>query len=303
MSETISWRDHQGEVIDSMKGFDVIECTVCGFKHVVPIPSSEEMNNYYAEQFLEKRPFYIDRINEDIEWWRMVYTEQYELFEMYLPVQRRSILDVGCGLGHFLELGKERGWNTLGIEPSRQACKYARSRSLHVLNVAFDEKQSRKLGTFDVINMHEVLEHISDPINMVRLCHGLIVPEGLFCIIVPNDYNALQRMLRNHFGYEPWWVSPLEHTNYFDYESLENLLRSNGFEILVKTTTFPMEVFLLMGDNYVGNEFLGRACHGRRKQLELRLKLGKLEALKQTLYAILAEHGIGREIVMLAKKV
>lgn len=57
-----------------------------------------------------------------------------------------------------------------------------------------------------------------------------------------------------------------------------------------------------MGDNYVGNDSLGRLCHGRRKKLELNLKLGKLEALKSALYAALAEHGIGRDVVMLAKK-
>ena len=79
-------------------------------------------------------------------------------------------------------------------------------------------------------------------------------------------------------------------------------MASLGFHVLQKTGSFPMEVFLLMGDNYVGNDALGRACHGRRKKLESHLKLGGLDALRRVLYATLAEHGVGREIVMLAKK-
>ena len=57
-----------------------------------------------------------------------------------------------------------------------------------------------------------------------------------------------------------------------------------------------------MGDNYVGNDSLGRAVHNRRKQLELNLKRGGLDALKRGLYETLAEHGVGREIAILAKK-
>jgi len=204
MSEIRQWRHHTGPVLDSVKGFDVIECESCGFTHVVPLPTVEEMAQYYSEEFLAKRPLYVDVIREDLEWWRMVYAEQYALFEKYLPAKRRRILDVGCGLGFFLQLGKERGWETLGIEPSRQASKYARGLGLEVMNDVLGEEQSRGLGTFDVIHMHEVLEHVSNAIGMVRLCSELIEPGGLLCVTVPNDYNPLQKVLRNYLDYAPW---------------------------------------------------------------------------------------------------
>ena len=301
MPETRKWEHHAGPILDSVKDFDVIECESCGFKHVVPLLTAEEMAQYYSEQFVAKRPLYVDVLREDLEWWRMVYAEQYALFEKYLSAKRRRILDVGCGLGFFLQLGKERGWETLGIEPSRQACEHARGLGLDVVNNVLGEGQAPGLGTFDVVHMHEVLEHVTDAIGMVRLCRELIEPGGLFCVIVPNDYNPLQKVLRDHLGYNPWWVSPPEHINYFDYLSLPRLLCSTGFDILLKTTTFPMELFLLMGENYVGNKALGRDCHGRRKKLELNLHLGRLDGLKRTLYTALAEQGIGREVVVLAR--
>jgi SAM-dependent methyltransferase len=304
MPETKSWKEHQGEVADSVNGFDVVECQTCGFKHIVPIPTTEELKGLYHEDYYSKeKPLYFERHREDIEWWNMVYAERYEFFEQHLPPTRRRILDIGSGPGFFLKLGKERGWETVGIEPSQQAAEHARGLGLEIVNEFFTEDNVDSFSTFDVVHMHEVLEHIPDPARMLRLAYRLLNAKGLLCVIVPSDYNPLQKVLREHLGYEPWWVAPPHHINYFDFDSLERLVQCTGFKVVHKTATFPMELFLLMGDNYVGNDSLGRTCHGRRKKLELNLKLGKLDALKRALYATLAEYGIGREIVMLAKKV
>lgn len=296
--------EHYGEVIDTKDGFDVIECETCGFKHVIPIPTANEMDDYYSKHFIEDRPLYVERFQEDLDWWKMVYVEKYEIFEEYLSLECRRILDIGCGLGLFLEEGKKRGWETVGIEPSEQAAEYARHLGLEVINETLSRDHVEILGRFDVVYMHEILEHIPDPAGMLRLAHQLLKPNGLLYVVVPNDYNPLQRVFRELSNSGPWWVAPPVHINYFTFESLERLLRSLGFAVLQtkRTATFPMEVFLLMGDNYIGNDALGRACHSRRKKLELNLKRGGLDAQKRALYATLAEHKIGREIVMLAKK-
>ncbi|GAI77011.1 unnamed protein product, partial [marine sediment metagenome] len=43
--------EHHGEAIDSKDGYDVIECEACGFKHVIPIPTPEELDKLYKEEF------------------------------------------------------------------------------------------------------------------------------------------------------------------------------------------------------------------------------------------------------------
>jgi ABC-type hemin transport system ATPase subunit len=58
-----------------------------------------------------------------------------------------------------------------------------------------------------------------------------------------------------------------------------------------------------MGDNYVGNDRLGRECHGKRKILEQNLARAGLTGLKRRLYQALASLGIGREVVMVGRKV
>jgi SAM-dependent methyltransferase len=294
--------EHHGEVIDSKDGFDVIECKTCGFKHIVPIPTQEEMAIFYKTEFVKKRPQLIDKIKEDLEWWKMVYAEKYDFFERYLPKKDRRLLDIGCGLGYFLKVGKDRNWEVIGIEPSDQSVEHAHGLGLQILNNTLNDEKVKQLGKFNVVHMHEVMEHLSDPIKALSICYDLRVPGGLLCLVVPNDYNILQNMLRDKMGFKPWWVAPPEHINYFDGDSLQRLVQTKGFEIILKTTTFPMEVFLLMGQNYVGNNQLGRECHAHRKNFELNLQRGGLQQFKESLYKMFADEGIGREIMLIARK-
>jgi hypothetical protein len=66
--------------------------------------------------------------------------------------------------------------------------------------------------------------------------------------------------------------------------------------------TFPIDLFLLMGENYVGDDELGRRCHGKRKRLEINLEKAGLTDLKRSLYRSFAELGIGREIQVIGRK-
>ena len=61
------------------------------------------MEDYYSEQFLEERPLNVERFHEDLDWWKMIYAEEYEIFEEYVPPECRLILDIVCGLGLFLQ--------------------------------------------------------------------------------------------------------------------------------------------------------------------------------------------------------
>ena len=295
--------EHIGEVIDSKNGFDVIECETCGFKHIVPIPTDEELDVYYRNQFYdEDKPGYFDHHRENLEWWNAVYDERYTLFEEYLPTERRRILDVGSGPGYFLKLGKERNWKTLGIEPSVQAFNHAKSLGLEIVNEFLSETSIKGLGKFDAIYINSVLEHLPEPKKTVNICYQLLNPGGLLFICVANEYNPLQQILRNYSNYQPWWLVPPQHINYFSINSIRKLVTSCEFEIMNSTTTFPMELFLLMGDNYVGNDPIGKICHNRRKNLEFSLINSGNITLKQKLYKAFEKLDIGREIELLARK-
>jgi SAM-dependent methyltransferase len=294
---------HKGRVIDIVNNYEIIECEECGFKHINPIPTQEELDRVYREDYYTtEKPKFIERQLEDIDWWNLVYGERYDTFEKNLPENRRRILDVGSGPGFFLLHGKNRGWQVVGIEPSLQAAAYSRKLGLEVIENFLTDKTPLQIGKFDVIHMSEVLEHIPNPTKMIQLAHSLLSSGGLLCVVVPNDYNPFQYALRNVLNFHPWWIAPPHHINYFNFDSLSLLLANNGYEILLTEATFPIDMFLLMGDNYIGKNTLGRLCHRKRMAFERNLAAAGLTHIKRQLYEAFASNGLGREIVLIAKK-
>lgn len=298
-----NWQGHDGVQIASVDGFDVIDCQLCGFKHITPIPSEKELEQAYQhDYYTQEKPFYIERYQEDLDWWNMIYTQRYEILEQHLTFKQRRMLDIGSGPGYFLLNGQKRGWQVKGIEPSVQAAEHSCGLGLDVENIFFTEQTASNLGTFDAINMGEVLEHLPDPAALLKLCHHQLNDDGMVCIIVPNDFNPFQLVLRDHLGFKPWWVAPPHHINYFDFDSLSKLVERCGFDVVHKESTFPIDLFLLMGDNYIGNDELGRSCHTKRMTFEKAMNKGGAGNLLAGLYSTIANQGIGREIVLFGKK-
>jgi len=206
---TKKWQGHAGPVLASVKGFDVIDCQLCGFKHIIAIPTEDELEQTYRHDYYNReKPLYIQRYQEDIDWWNMVYTRCYEILERHLPEWQRLMLDIGSGPGLFLLNGQIRGWEVKGIEPSSQALEHSRRLQLDIVQGFFSQNTASGLGTFDAINMSLVLEHIPNPMELLKLAHQQLNHNGMVCIIVPNDFNPFQIVLRDHLGFNPWWVAP-----------------------------------------------------------------------------------------------
>jgi 2-polyprenyl-3-methyl-5-hydroxy-6-metoxy-1,4-benzoquinol methylase len=302
MAEASAWQGHAGVALDTVNGFTVIDCDACRFKHIVPIPTPAELEHVYRHEYYStEKPLYIQHHHEDREWLRLSYAERYELFERLLGSERRRLLDVGSGPGMFLLEGVERGgWSVRGLEPSTQAVAHSRGAGLDVTQAFLNGETAAGLGRFDVVHMNEVLEHVPDPRGLLRVVDTLLDPGGLVAAMVPNDYSPFQAALRAR-GFKPWWVAPPHHVNYFDVPSIQSLL-SDRFEVVAVETTFPIDLFLLMGDNYVGDDVVGRACHAKRKTFELEMARAGMTSVKQQMYRALAPLGIGRDIFVVARK-
>ena len=301
--EHVAWRDHGGDVVDRVGEFTVVDCRTCGFRHVTPLPDEEELRRIYRhEYYTAEKPLYLERAREDLDWWNQLFAERFDAFEELREGRTGRLLDVGSGPGFLLDFGKRRGWHVLGIEPSAAAAAHARSLGVDVLEEFLTEDLGHRLGAFDVIHLSEVLEHLPDPRAFLEICRDMTAPGGLVCVSVPNDYSPFQYALRTACGFAPWWVAPPHHLNFFDFDALERLLERCGFAPVRRDTTFPIDMFLLMGDNYVGDDELGRACHRRRMQFEANLRAAGLEELRRAMYRSLAEHGIGRLAVVTARR-
>lgn len=300
---TIAWQSHEGVRISQAHGLDVIECVLCGFRHVVPLPDPNALEATYRDAYYrDEKPTFLAHATEDQNWAELAQKDRLEAFERLLPHSRRRLLDIGCGPGFFLRTAQARGWQALGIEPSRQAAAHARSLGLAVEEGFFNAQSAPALGRFDAIQLNNVLEHVPDPAAVLIEARALLDAQGLLCVNVPNDYSPFQLAASAATTHSEWWVAPQHHLNYFDFASLAGLLDRLGFKIAERSTSFPMEMFLLMGENYTVDPALGRARHEARKKFDLALEAAGLGQARRSFYRALADAGLGREAALIAIK-
>lgn len=274
-------------------GDGVIDCVECGFAHLDPIPSADELVKFYAQYYSKTKPRFAAEHEQDRAWWDSLYEERLALIES-MAGGRRRLLDYGAGFGYFCEAAKDRGWCAYALEVNQQAAAACESRSSWLWSVAADVPPM----SLDCIALFEVLEHVPKPLATLQWCARYLHEYGIIAIQVPNDFNALQLQAVKELGLPQYWIARPDHINYFTPQTLTSLLERAGFKIEYRCTSYPMESFLLAGLNYVEDAELGRRCHKAR--MEFDLALGRKE--RAELYQSLWDKGIGRDLFVIARK-
>ncbi len=294
---------HKGKIVVKDGKTEIIDCELCGFKHLQPIPSKEEIKKYYEKQYYQDtKPNLLDYEKEirKTQWSNLWYRDKLDIVNKYVNKhsETKRLLDVGCGNGLFLKFMSENEWEAMGIEPSCTASERANSLTLNVNNTTLEDFIENKWHRyFDFINLKCVLEHVPNPTEIINICKDLLKEEGMICIEVPNDFNTLQleihrlKLCKSHY-----WLTTPDHINYFEFSSLTRLLKKCGFDIHLQTADFPMEFFLLMEDNYINNRETGSKCHERRMNFEVNLN----DEIRRNIYISMAQLGIGRTCIMYA---
>jgi SAM-dependent methyltransferase len=283
-----------------------------GFRRLDPVPTAAELDAFYASSYMELieaggRAPELRRLLEggearerELAWMRATLYADVEEAVRGAGGARATLLDVGCGTGDFVEHASQSGWRARGVEPSRLASERGRARGLDVFQGTLEAALEAHTGPgYDAITMLNVLEHVPDPVAYVRQCRALLAPDGALAIVVPNDFTIVQEAARVAIGTERrWWVASPDHINYFDFDSIERLLRGEGFVVHERTCNFPMELFLLLGEDYVTQPELGPRCHERRQRMEAALPV----ETRRALYRSFAAAGLGRNCVVVARR-
>lgn len=293
--------------------YRVVEDPIYHYYKLNPIPLEKEMTKFYESDYYDLirkggRACELRRLTAggqealaERRWLhKTLYTDIVHMLQQHSSNMR--LLDIGCGSGEFLDYAKNSGFKTVGIEPSLEAASEARGKGIEVHCSSFEEFCCRHdRGSveelFGSIVMLNVLEHVPDPVNLLQTTKALLKPGGILCVRVPNDFSEIQLAAQRKVGKEPWWVAVPDHINYFSFDSLHLLFNKMGFEIVHSQGDFPMEIFLLMGEDYIGNAEIGNACHGRRVSYELSVG----EELRRKICGALGKAGVGRNCLVFGR--
>jgi 2-polyprenyl-3-methyl-5-hydroxy-6-metoxy-1,4-benzoquinol methylase len=135
------------------------------------------------------------------------------------------VLDVGCGVGNFLALAKERGWECWGIDFDKDAIAAGkRAYELENLSVADLAKFAHIHPElqFNLITFFDVFEHLDNHNEFLALVRNMLTPGGSIALSVP--YRHGWRWLMPH-------DLPPRHLTRWDEHSLENIFSRHGFRI------------------------------------------------------------------------
>lgn len=226
--------------------FNLVQCTVCGLIFIDPQPDPLALQRYYnfgsyspydfsLEQKSTFRKTIMQNLRHRIFSCRKNNSLNSFVAEVYNRLTYRSvpyckphgkILDIGCGVGYYLQMLKNMGWQAYGIELNQQAAQYARNNlGLNVRSGRFEEAEFPE-HYFDIITSWHSLEHTLDPKYVLEKIKKYLKPKGCLLLGVPN-FNSLDRLL-----FKKYWNGfeiPL-HRYHFNPDSIKYLLRIAGFD-------------------------------------------------------------------------
>jgi 2-polyprenyl-3-methyl-5-hydroxy-6-metoxy-1,4-benzoquinol methylase len=201
---------------------DLLECRECATIQQPVLPQGEALHDLYREMR-------DDEYLAEEEGRRATANRLLDLVGAHRP--RGRLLDVGCGHGLLLDEARRRGYDTVGLELSREAARHAREAlGLDVRELpleAFHEGTNGDApGTFDAIVLADVIEHLDDPVAAIDQCAALLKPGGVLCVVTPDPSSATAKLAGRR-----WWGYLPAHTVLLPRRTLRELISASGLVI------------------------------------------------------------------------
>lgn len=198
----------------------VAKCLQCGLSQVPCSDHPSELEDLYADVVDED---YLNNLPAK----KKTFAHAYQRIRRFLPAPGR-LLEVGSYCGLFLLEASRRGWTAKGIEPSRWAAEYAKSKfGLDVIHGSLERVASSLEGDNDVVVCWDVLEHVRNPKELLHIVSRRLKPGGILALSTIDIDSWFPRLLGRRW---PWIMEM--HLYYFGAGSLERMFGEAGFEVV-----------------------------------------------------------------------
>lgn len=210
-------------------GLEIHRCDACAHLFVSPRMPAEAVPVLYGSRYWTDYalatgcPPLEERVTFDYE------NAVLKLERDVLPFRRSGrLLDVGASNGGFVRRASEWGFDAVGLEPAREICELAAAH--HGAMVVCGTLLSHPFadGTFDVITMHDVLEHLLEPAFDLAAAAKLLAPGGLL-VVETLSGSSLELA---ELGVDWPLLSPLEHPHYFSEAGGATIVTGAGLRLL-----------------------------------------------------------------------
>ena len=219
-------------------GVNVLKCPNCELVFLESRARTNELDKeetvYWDDE--EQKKIYFENKVQDL--FVQEFEKRLSTIKKYVKGKGR-LVDVGCGVGHFLAIAKQRGWTVQGIDISRAAQAAAREAYGLEVEVATLEKSSLERNSFDALTLWDVIEHIRRPIENLKAANRLLRMGGVLAMKTPNEAGLFKQfalscyqLLGNRAAFLLKYVYYVPH--YFSYskKTMSILLDQCGFQVI-----------------------------------------------------------------------
>ena len=133
------------------------------------------------------------------------------------------LLDIGAGSGILVEVATRLGYRAEGIEPSEWMVRSAAAHGLKIQAGILPHEEIT--GPYDVVTLVDVIEHVSDPVELLVQAGTVLASDGIGLVITPDVTSVAARVMGKH-----WWHYRMAHICYFERQTLLAALRHADLE-------------------------------------------------------------------------
>lgn len=285
----------------------------CGLIWLNPVPLEEDIWIAYEQYFTHEdhgsRRTVLSHIYEMlrtcIEYGTGLHREKLVVDSCYLNEQKPGkLLEVGCGAGDYLARMQSLGWEVEGVEIDSAARRLAQRKHDLLVREGGLERRNYCEDTFDAVVLNHVIEHVFDPVSLLKECRRVMKQSGRAIVLTPNAKG------RGHGIFKRDWtgLDPPRHIFVFSPRTLNMTANAAGFTRTTITTTAANAGFFFRstlnsreyGSQYMEGDSVDRTArdswgNGIRHARALLSQVMEFHSLKEN-------PGIGEEIAMICEK-
>jgi 2-polyprenyl-3-methyl-5-hydroxy-6-metoxy-1,4-benzoquinol methylase len=158
-----------------------------------------------------------------------------------------KLFEVGCGSGDFLERMRSRGWNVEGVDFDPEAVRNVREKHGLTISAGTMEHLNLPDETYDVVALSHVIEHIYDPVSLLKECFRVLKPSGKLTMTTPNTASF------GHNLYREFWfpLDPPRHITLYSQKNLGVIVKRAGFKTVKIVTSAANAEGVLRGSYHI----------------------------------------------------
>ena len=283
----------QGKVVFKKYGFVHKRCAHCATLYCSPRPPDRLLERYYRDYQAAKMWTEL-LLKADAQRKALQYAPRVQQIVSVMKksgLRRASLaVDFGAGTGAFLICLKKTGFfkEVMAMDNSPECLSACQKSGLKCFSGRIEDIGG---GTLDLVSTNDVIEHMYEPLSLLKACFRALKPGGFISIATPNGEGFDFKILKDKTGN----ITPPEHLNYFNPGSLSLVLKRCGFKVVFVDTCGKLDVDIIVKQREAGfplkmaNEYLDYL-------------FGQDARILDDFQKFISRNGLSSHMLMLAKK-